>query len=51
MPEGVELPPPEYSRREAAAILLPWANTDQHRQNPVIEFIVMCGTSICQQKA
>jgi sulfate adenylyltransferase len=27
----VELPPPEYSRREVAEILLQWANTDQYR--------------------
>jgi sulfate adenylyltransferase len=27
----VELPPPEYSRREVAEVLLQWANTDQYR--------------------
>ncbi|MFQ5881572.1 MAG: sulfate adenylyltransferase [Candidatus Methylomirabilales bacterium] len=27
----VELPPPEYSRREVAEVLLHWANTDQYR--------------------
>lgn len=27
----VELPPPEYSRKEVAEILVQWANTDQYR--------------------
>jgi sulfate adenylyltransferase len=27
----VELPPPEYSRREVAEVLVQWANTDQYR--------------------
>lgn len=27
----IELPPPEYSRREVAEVLLQWANTDQYR--------------------
>lgn len=31
MPEGVELPPPEDSRREVAAILPPWATPDHYR--------------------
>ncbi|MGH7351299.1 MAG: sulfate adenylyltransferase [Candidatus Methylomirabilales bacterium] len=31
MLQRIELPPPEYSRREVAEILLQWANTDQYR--------------------
>jgi ATP sulfurylase len=34
MLQRIELPPPEDSRREVAAILLPWAPTDQHLSNP-----------------
>ena len=31
MLQRIELPPPEYSRREVAEVLLQWANTDQYR--------------------
>jgi sulfate adenylyltransferase len=31
MLQRIELPPPEYSRREVAEILIRWANTDQYR--------------------
>ena len=31
MLQRIELPPPEFSRREVAEILLQWANTDQYR--------------------
>ena len=31
MLQGIELPPPEDSRREVAEILLQWAPTDQFR--------------------
>jgi sulfate adenylyltransferase len=31
MLQRVQLPPPEYSRREVAEILIRWANTDQYR--------------------
>jgi len=31
MLQRIEPPPPEYSRREVAEILLQWANTDQYR--------------------
>ena len=32
--QWVELPPPEYSRCEVAAILLQWANPGQWRSDP-----------------
>lgn len=31
MLQRVQLPPPEYSRKEVAEVLLQWANTDQYR--------------------
>jgi sulfate adenylyltransferase len=31
MLQRVQLPPPEYSRKEVAEVLLRWANTDQYR--------------------
>ncbi len=31
MLQRIELPPPEYSRREVPAILIQWAHTDQYR--------------------
>jgi sulfate adenylyltransferase len=31
MLQRVQLPPPEYSRKEVAEVLLEWANTDQYR--------------------